>query len=512
MSFNSILFKETEDIISTGSPDTEEPGFFVNLNLDQVINAVTAGKEEYDLKPFFYYPLKDADYIKYRQEIFQDLEKEMLLDNIRSFAQKMITIRQYRSMIEKLYYKCHKQGWFLESVIVYCDAVQSLLRDLTSAKLKSRGFRNLRKFLENYTGSEDFKSLLSETQSIKTRLSALNFSVIINENKVSVRKYEQETDYTPEIEKTFAKFREGAVKDYLCKISIQSGMNHIDAAILEFVAKLYPDVFLNLDNYCKNYHDFENETLKSFDREIQFYIAFLEYIAKIKRPNLKFCYPHIAVNDKEIYSHEGFDLALANKSAKGKSDVVCNDFYLKGRERVFVVSGPNQGGKTTFARAFGQMHYLASLGCPVPGKDARLFLFDKLFTHFETVEDIRDLRGKLLDDLARIHHILNQATSGSIIIMNEIFTSTTLQDAVFLSEKIMEEVIRLDLLCVWITFIDELSSFSDNTVSMISRVIPENPGFRTYKILRMPADGLAYALSIAVKHNLTYNSLKERLR
>ena len=95
--------------------------------------------------------------------------------------------------------------------------------------------------------------------------------------------------------------------------------------------------------------------------------------------------------------------------------------------------------------------------------------------------------------------------------MNEIFNSTTAKDAIFLSVKILEEIIKKDLLCVVVTFIVKLVPMSDKIVSMVATVDSKNPSVRTYKIERSQADGISYAITIAEKYHLTYKQLKKRL-
>jgi DNA mismatch repair protein MutS len=510
MTFQSILFERPEDALKDEAPPA--PAFFADLNLEQVIDAITAGREEYDLRSFFYHPLHSVDAVKYRNEVMQDLENTTLFAQVRAFAEKLRLMRAHLVQADKLYYGYQKEGWFLDAVEIYCDAINRFAKDLCSVASKSRGFAAFRKYLTAYAGSPRFMSLLTETKKLKADLATVRYCVLIKGPSVTVRKYESEPDYSADIENTFERFKQSAVKDYRVEFSEPPDMNHIEAQILEFVARLYPEIFSNLDSYCARNQNYLDKTVAAFDREVQFYIAYLEHLAQFKRVGLKFCYPEISDGRKDVYNYAGFDLALAHKLIAENASVVCNDFYLRDRERIFAVSGPNQGGKTTFARSFGQLHYLASIGCPVPGREARLFLFDKLLTHFEREENITNLRGKLQDDLIRIRHILSHATTKSVLIMNEIFTSTTLDDAVFLSEKVMEKIVGLDLLCVWVTFVDEVASFGEQVVSMVSTADPANPALRTFKIVRKPADGLAYAMAIAEKYGLTYDRLKERLR
>ncbi len=177
MTFRSILFERTEEAIKKETP--EAPVFFVDLNLDQVIAAITVGKEEYNLQPFFYTSLTDIDAIKYRHEIFRDLENEILFEHIKAFAQKMRAMREHLVQANKLYYKYQKELWFLDGVDIYCDAINCLSHDLTLADLQSRGFLTFREYLTNYTKSGGFTSLLAETQKLKTDLSGVTYCVLI---------------------------------------------------------------------------------------------------------------------------------------------------------------------------------------------------------------------------------------------------------------------------------------------------------------------------------------------
>ena len=424
----------------------------------------------------------------------------------------MRTIRAHLTNVKERHHPHEKERWFLAAVAVYCDSLRDLNAALDRSRPVSRGLTAFCDYLVGHLASPGFARLEDGRRKLTEALSAIRYAVLIDGANITVRDYQDEVDYTAAVEATFAKFRYATAKDYRVKFARSSGMNHIQAQVVDRVAMLNPETFRAVAEYCAEHVDFVDGVIARFEREVQFYLAYLSHIAAPRGAGLEFCYPRLSAGSKEIDAQGAFDLALARKLVEEGKAVVCNHFFLRGAERILVVSGPNNGGKTTFARTFGQMHYLGSLGCPVPGTSARLFLYDRLFAHFEREEDITNLRGKLQDDLVRIRGILAQATSDSIVVMNEIFASTTLEDALYLGRKILARISDLDLLAVCVTFLDELASFDEKTVSVVSMVDPRDPAIRTYKVERKRADGLAYALAIAREIRLTYERLEERIR
>ncbi|MHB8190780.1 MAG: MutS-related protein [Ferrimicrobium sp.] len=509
LSFGSILF-EWPGLDGETGPQ-KAPEYLVDLHLDQIVEAITIGRQGYDLNPIFYHPVRDLSTIDYRHEVFRDLENASVLEGLVAFSASIEEMRSYIAQADKAHNGWQRRRWFLEAVATYCAALREFAARLNASDLGSRGLSSFRDYLDRYLTSDRFTQLAAEASSLVEALSRVCYSVQIRGSRVSVRAYDGEADYSEEVLATFSRFRRDAVRDYRVRFPDSVQMNHVESAILDLVARLFGITFSSLDDFCVRSDEYLDETVRRFEREIQFYLAYLAYMSRFSEAGLRFCYPRMVESSKEVAASDTFDLALATVLVPSGKPVVANDFELHNPERIIVVSGPNQGGKTTFARTFGQLHHLGCIGCPVPGTSAQLFFFDQLMTHFEREEDPTISGGKLEDDLVRIRDILLRATPESIIVINEIFTSTTLHDATVLGLKVLERIAELDLLAVYVSFVDELASFSESTVSMVSTVEVENPAQRTFKVVRGPANGLAYAISLAQRYGVTYDYLMRRI-
>ncbi len=489
----------------------EAPACFGDLHLDQVIATITKGRDAYRLRPFFHVPLADADAVAYRHEVFRDLADEALRAHVEAFAGAMRSLRECSAQAGVLRDANQRRRLRLDAASTYCTAVTRLARALHHAELHSRGLRRLASYLRVYVASDPFTALQAETARIGRQLDAVRYDLTLYPDRVAVRKGTDGADDGAGVGRTFARFAEQPTAPRAAAVPPSFAMNMVESAILERLTRLYPEVFVDLETFAERHGDYLDPTVTAFDREVQFYLAYLDYMARFEDAGLGFCFPAVS-SDKAVRVTGAFDAALAHALLEEGGMVVCNDFHLSGEERIFLVTGANQGGKTTFARMVGQVHFLASLGCPVPASRAEVCLFDELLTHFEKVEDLDLLRGKLQDELLRLHELLERATPRSILIVNEVFASTTADDARYLGRRVLNRLLKLGLVGVWVTFVEELASFDPRIVSVVSTVDPANALRRTFKLLRRPADGHAHALAIAKAHRLTYDELRSRLR
>ena len=176
-----------------------------------------------------------------------------------------------------------------------------------------------------------------------------------------------------------------------------------------------------------------------------------------------------------------------------------------------MVTGANQGGKTTLARALGLLHHLASIGVPVPARAASLQLADSVYTLFERLDDGARTGGRVEADLERARAITDAISPSSLVILNEAFSATTVADALALNRAVLTRIAAKGAMCVVVTFLAELADPDASTVSLVGGVEPGDGAGRTYRFERRPPDGMARAQTLVERHQLDYASVVQRL-
>lgn len=215
---------------------------------------------------------------------------------------------------------------------------------------------------------------------------------------------------------------------------------------------------------------------------------------------------------------EGFDLALFLKKHSAANPVVCNGLSMSDTEQFLVVTGPNQGGKTTYARSIGQIVYFSMMGLPAPCRCVKLPFFRGILTHFSVEESLETGRGKLKEELVRLEPMMKKEEKNCFVVINELFTTAATYDAYIMGKRVMEHFMGQDCKGIYVTHIQELAdegTIGDEEhriVSLVACVDAENPRQRTYEIRRKKAEGIGYAYGLVEKYHLTYQDLKERLQ
>ena len=304
----------------------------------------------------------------------------------------------------------------------------------------------------------------------------------------------------------------GIPQDYLISspFAANKTLGYLETEIVKMYRKVRPEFFRALAKFYKKFQKTIQPELYRVEEELQFYLVYSQFQTEMEGWGCEFCEPQVKPGDVFLV-HQVYDLALARKNRRVEKDVVSNSVQYREGERFFVVTGPNQGGKTTFARSLGQLVYFAMMGLTVPAESAVLPYFEGLLTHFSVEESLESGRGRLKEELVRLAPMLKKEAGNRFVILNELFTTAATYDAFVMGQRVLRHFIEEGCLGVYVTHVSELAKAGDGVVSLVALADEQDHRKRTFRIIRKEAEGIGFAGDIVEKHRLSYEDLCKRL-
>lgn len=148
--------------------------------------------------------------------------------------------------------------------------------------------------------------------------------------------------------------------------------------------------------------------------------------------------------------------------AKAGDRFVANDCTLSENDRLWLIGGPNMGGKSTFLRQNALIVLMAQAGCFVPAKSARIGLVDRLFSRVGASDNLARGRSTFMVEMVETAAILAQATTRSFVILDEVGRGTSTYDGLALAWAVVEAVhSRIACRCLFATHYHELARLAE---------------------------------------------------
>lgn len=199
-------------------------------------------------------------------------------------------------------------------------------------------------------------------------------------------------------------------------------------------------------------------------------------------------------------------------------DIVTNRFEFNDDARIYILTGPNRGGKTTITQAVGLAYLFAQNGIYVPASAMSLSPADNIFTHFPADEnDTVDL-GRLGEESKRLAEIFSSATEKSLLLLNESLATTNVSEGLYIAKDVIKAMRYLGVRCIFNTHmhdlarnLDEINNVIEGDSKIESMVTGVENGRRSFKIFIAPPQGVSYAKDIAVKYGVTFENIKNEI-
>lgn len=523
-----------------------------DLSLDHIVSTLTEDAfEQKSIKELMTQIECNAELIKYRCDVFEDF---LRLPQLRYSLTELLAMLNELKELEKFKKDSDASSLWqiinrLREIDRYINCIISLKDILASLELRSEGLCLLRKMVNDIYNDGAFEPLkmdiedaFKQARQLKSVTIGVNLDDLLRPSRAGILSLNSQEFTDSGILKRFMAIstkKEGGIlpgNDYAhlrtfhtasskeFKLSYDdepTGQDKLSSSMKHVVTEIMDRVVRNLKDVLQKHVNVNGYAFISLMPEIVFYIRWAELIEKIHSKGLPLCKAEILpVENREIHARDIYNLKLAIKAVNGENlNIITNGLDFDDETgRIFILTGPNRGGKTTITQALGIAVLMAQCGIYVPCVRLAFSPCDNIYTHFPADENETVDLGRLGEESKRLSEIFGKASKYSLLLLNESLATTNVTEGVYIATDVIKAMRYLGVRCIFNTHMHELGAnvriMNDavNGASKIESMVTgvEN-GERSFKVYVNPPQGLSYARDIALKYGVTFDKIKETI-
>lgn len=487
--------------------------YYIDFNIDRIMREITLLWKE-DVSSLYRYFPSNVEGQEYRKEVYKDICKEGMLEALQEFLDCMKQRKRLidnkkltRSGMQKMVMSLNEIRW-------YASALEELVSKLGNIELKSEGMLRAYQLFTEYISGEEYQRMIGRASELYNALMSIPLKLEYKDHFLNVTFEEVEGKYDSFL-KDFSKEQKEPqrLKNFFQRknpFGDSIEITALEEEILEIVYKKNTELFQNLQSFTDEYMGYAEKSILQFTDEIAFYLSYRVFELDMRDRGLFFSLAEHNSKD-DLLADDLYDLALACQLSKKEQLPVANDVRLHENENFFVLTGPNQGGKTTFARSLGQLVYFSKLGLPVPARKAIVPYYTRILTHFSVEESVETGKGKLAEELSRLAPMMeDRGRNHDFVVINELFTTAANYDACIMGKRVLDHFILKDCHGIYVTHLQDLSEETKGIVSLRAMMNEEHK--QNFKIVRSTDPALESSILLVEKHHLQYEVVRKRLK
>lgn len=450
-----------------------------DLELDTLFNAMAQGDDFlFNMaKQAIFSSLDAPEVIRYRQEILKDcLKNSATVREIYRIPIEAMENKQKHWMSILTKYPSGILGSAVQMLEMFVVLLRKLKRiaDEHAHEFESRGCKRFFRMIQQELNDEYFTDVENHLKVLKFRRGVLISAQLGNGNEGTnyvLRKANY--DSRNWIKRLFANQSP----------SYSYQLDPRDEAGARALGELRDRGINRVANAAAQSADHIDSFLNVLRLELAFYVGCLNLSESLAGLGEPFCFPVPAPLNERQHSFTGlYDVALALTI---KRKVIGNDVNADHKELV-IITGANQGGKSTFLRSIGLAQLMMQCGMFVAAESFRANVCSGLFTHYKREEDTTMTSGKFDEELGRMSVIIDHVMPNSIVLFNESFAATNEREGSEIARQIVRALLEKKIKVFFVTHQYELAHGFydqkwDNAIFLRAERQPD--GSRTYKLI-----------------------------